>query len=97
LYLAVQVPLTAVPAVTVQVMAGERPDWLVMVPLPVPLPVTLSVYLGVELPANLALTVRFTFMVTVQLSAVPNALQEPPQPLKVLPGSGTTVSVTTVL
>jgi hypothetical protein len=37
----VQAPLTAVPAEMAQLIAGKRPLWLTMVPLPVPLPVTL--------------------------------------------------------
>jgi hypothetical protein len=90
----VQPVLPELPLVTVQLMAGETPAWLVMVPLPVPPPATLTMNLGMVEPAKLALTLRDCVMTALQVVPVPE--QAPLQPVNVLPPWGLAVSVTWV-
>ena len=92
--MALQLPLTAVPAVMVQLIAGVSPAWLLTVPLPSPSPLTLRVKLGVPWPANDARTDRDWVMVTLHVDAVP--VQAPLQPVNELPGSGVALRSTRV-
>jgi hypothetical protein len=85
----------ALPAVIVQLMAGDRPVWLLTCPLPVPPPVTVRVNFGTPLPVNVARTLRLWVIVTRQVGAVPE--QFPLHPVKVLPLFGIAVRSTWVL
>jgi hypothetical protein len=88
------VPVAVLPPFTVQAMFGVRPGWLLTMPPPVPPPVTLSRNDGTDEPLKTALTLRFTFILTVQVGAVP--VQAPLHSLNVLPGWAVAVSVTLV-
>ncbi len=61
-------------------------------PVTRPLPVTLTLRTAFVPPVKVALTLFAAFIVTVQVVAVPE--QEPPQPVKVAPDAGVSVSVT---
>jgi hypothetical protein len=71
------------------------------IPLPVtsPLPVGLTVRVGFPAPrpvVKVAVTALAELIVTVQVVFVSEAVQSPPQPVKVAPASETAVSVTEV-
>jgi hypothetical protein len=77
-----------------QATAGVSPAWLATLPLPSPPPLTFTRSEGVVEPLNTARTLRFALRVTVQVGALP--VQAPRHSLRVLPGAGVAVRVTTV-
>src|SRR5262245_25736797 len=71
LYDAVQPVPPALPAVMVQLIAGDSPAWLLTVPLPVPLPEMFKVYDATPPPEKLARTSLDWVMTTRHIVAVP--------------------------